>query len=53
MLKYDRVPLSSYYWDDFVKFLGISKKSFFKTLNKYRNRKIWNKKNLKAMREFL
>ena len=53
VLKYDRVPLSSYYWDDFVKFLGISKKSFFKTLNKYRNRKIWNKKNLKAMREFL
>ena len=53
VLKYDRVPLSQYYWSDFIKFLGISKKSFFSTLNKYRNKRIWNKKNSTIMRKFI
>jgi hypothetical protein len=53
VLKYDRMLLSQYYWGDFIKFLGITKKSFFSTLNKYRNKRIWNKKNSTIMRKFI
>ncbi len=53
VLNHDRRPISPYIWKDFIKFLGISKKSFFSTLNKYRNKRIWNKKNSTIMRKFI
>jgi len=43
--KYDRVKLSNYYVNDFVKFIGIKKTKFFKILDKYTNKKIWKKSN--------
>jgi len=39
--RYDRVPLSDYYVDDFIRFIGISKKKFQDTLRKYTNHRIW------------
>lgn len=45
--KYDRVPLSEYFVKDFCDFLKISKKDFYKVLNKYTNKMIWNFKNNK------
>ena len=47
--KYDRVPLSEYFVKDFCTFLKISKKDFYKVLNKYTNKKIWNFKNNKPI----
>ncbi len=47
--KYDRVPLSEYFVKDFCAFLKISKKDFYKVLNKYTNKKIWNFKNNKPI----
>ena len=38
--KYDRARISSYYYLDFIKFINISKKSFFLTLRKFTNYKI-------------
>ena len=52
IIKYDRKPLSPYFWKDFIEFIDISQKNFFKTLKKYTNRKIWNKKNKIIMQEF-
>ena len=52
VLKYDRVPLSRYFWQDFINFIGISKKSFEKTLNKFKNKKIWSKENYYNMKNF-
>lgn len=43
--KFDRVKLSDYFINDFISFIGISKKNFFKVLNKFTDKKIWFKKN--------
>ena len=43
--KYDRVKLSDYYVNDFIKFLNIKKTKFYKILDKYTNKKIWKKLN--------
>ncbi len=43
--KYDRVKLSNYFIKDFINFIGIKKSDFFKTLDKFTNKRIWiNKK---------
>ena len=52
VLKHDRINLSNYYVNDFIKFIGIKKKDFLKTLKKFTNKKIWNKKNNKALNKF-
>jgi N-acetyl sugar amidotransferase len=41
--KYDLVPLSEYYVDDFVEFIGISRERFWEVLEKFRNKEIWQK----------
>ena len=41
--KYDRVKLSNYFVNDFIKFAGIKKSKFFKILDKYTNKKIWKR----------
>ena len=41
VLKYDRKPISSYYYNDFNKFIGISRNTFFKTLKKFSNKKLF------------
>ncbi len=43
--KYDRKELSNYYINDFIKFIGISKKKFKSIMKKYTNKKIWKIKN--------
>ena len=48
--KFDRVQLSDYFVNDFVNFIGISKVSFFKILNKYKNNKIWKLKSNKKLK---
>jgi|TARA_B100001964_G_scaffold55490_1_gene62777 N-acetyl sugar amidotransferase len=44
--KYDRVKLTNFFINDFVDFIGIKRSSFFKTLSKFTNKKIWKKKKL-------
>lgn len=41
--KHDLEPLSKYYVDDFIEFIGITREHFFETLEKYRNSNIWRK----------
>ena len=41
--QYDLMPLSDYYVDDFVNFIGISKDSFWEILEEYRNKDVWKK----------
>ena len=41
--KYDRVKLSDYFVKDFIKFINIDIKTFNKTLEKFKNNKIWKK----------
>ena len=43
---------SNYYVNDFIKFIGMSRINFFKVLEKYTNKKIWNKKNYKSLKDF-
>ena len=50
--KHDRKKLSNYYVNDFIKFIGMSRINFFKVLKKYTNKKIWNKKNYKSLKDF-
>ena len=52
VLKHDRKKLSNYYVNDFIKFIGMSRINFFKVLKKYTNKKIWNKKNYKSLKDF-
>ena len=52
VLKHDRKKLSNYFINDFIKFISISSKSFHSTLKKFTNKKIWNKKNKKALKNF-
>lgn len=40
---YDTNELSDYYVNDFINYLGYTKKKFRSILEKYRNRKIWKK----------
>jgi len=51
--KYDRVKLSNYFINDFIKFINIDLKTFNITLEKYKNKKIWqrNKKKLIKIKE--
>ena len=46
---YDRVSLTDYFVDDFIKFIGISKNYFYKILNNFTNKKIWKKSNNKLI----
>ena len=46
---YDRVSLTDYFIDDFIKFIGISKNYFYKILNNFTNKKIWKKSNNKLI----
>lgn len=43
--KYETPSLSNYYIDDFINYIGISKKKFNNTVEKFRNKKIWKKIN--------
>lgn len=52
VLKYDRKKISNYFINDFLKFTGIRRKLFYKVLEKFKNKKIWNKKNLKVLKNF-
>ena len=47
--KYDRVKLSNYFINDFVKFIGMKRSKFFMILNKFTNKKIWKIKNQKMI----
>ena len=40
---HDLMPLSDYYVDDFIKFIGISRQQFFSIIEKFRNKEIWKK----------
>ena len=44
--KFDRVKLTNFFINDFVKFIGINKSSFFRTLKKFTNKTIWKKKDV-------
>lgn len=39
--QHDRQPLSDYYVEDFIKFIGITRQRFDEVLNRYRNPQIW------------
>jgi N-acetyl sugar amidotransferase len=39
--KHDLIPLSDYFIDDFVQFIGMQKKQFLEILENYRNKQIW------------
>jgi hypothetical protein len=41
--QYDTDELSDYYVDDFIKYLGYTKKKFYSILEKFRNKTIWKK----------
>ncbi len=41
--EHDLKPLSDSYINDFLRFIGITRDSFFATLGKYRNNAIWKK----------
>lgn len=41
--QYDTDELSDYYIDDFIKYLGYTKKKFYSILEKFRNKTIWKK----------
>ena len=41
--EHDLKPLSDYFIDDFVRFIGIHKSEFFEILEKFRNNTIWKK----------
>ena len=43
--------ISNYFINDFLKFTGIRRKLFYKVLEKFKNKKIWNK-NLKVLKNF-
>lgn len=43
--KYESTTISNYYVNDFTSYIGISKKQFYKTVEKFRNKKIWKKIN--------
>ena len=50
--KYDRVKLSNYFINDFIKFINIDLKTFTKTLQKYKNKKIWLKNNKQLIKKY-
>ena len=39
--RHDLVPLSDYFIDDFCEFIGLERAAFLDTLERYRNRQIW------------
>lgn len=45
--KFDTTELSDYFVKDFIDYIKINKKQFFQTVEKFRNKKIWTKKNNK------
>ena len=50
--KYDRVKLSNYFINDFIKFINIDLKTFTKTLQKYKNKKIWFNNNKQLIKKY-
>ena len=40
--KFDRVPVTKYYYKEFINMIGASEKKFFSTLKKYTNKKLFN-----------
>ncbi len=42
VIKFDRVPISKYYYEDFINLIGINEKKFFSTLKKNTNKKLFN-----------
>jgi N-acetyl sugar amidotransferase len=47
VMKFDRVPISKFYYKEFINLIGINENFFFATLRKYTNKKLFNiqKKN--------
>lgn len=43
VIKHDLLEISDYYIDDFLEFIGISRKKFFSILEKNRNMDIWKR----------
>ena len=41
--RYDLLPPSDYFVDDFISFVGISRKRLFQILERYRNLEIWSR----------
>ncbi len=41
VIKYDRVPISKYYYKEFINLIGISEGKFFDVLKKFANKKIF------------
>ena len=42
IIKHDRSPISKYYYKEFIDFIGINEKTFFKTLKKFTNKDLFN-----------
>ena len=51
--KYDRVNLSNFYINDFIKHINITRKQFFFVMNKFKNYKIWNKNKKKLISKII
>lgn len=41
VMKFDRVPISKYYYKEFINLIGINEKKFFLILKKYTNKKLF------------
>ncbi len=52
VMKFDRVPISKYYYEEFINLIGISEKKFFSTLRKYTNKKLFDFKGKKFLFKF-
>ena len=42
IIKYDKQPISKFYYKEFIEFIGINEKTFFDTLKKFTNKKLFN-----------
>ena len=51
--KYDRVNLSNFYINDFIKHIDITRKQFFFVMDKFKNYKIWNKNKKKLISKII
>ena len=49
IIKHDRRPISKYYYKEFIDFIGISEKTFFKTLEKFTNKDLFKIKGKKFL----
>ena len=41
VMKFDRVPITKYYYEEFINLIGINEKKFFAILKKYTNKKLF------------